>query len=369
MICSVEGCDKKHSAKGYCQQHYLKYRYTQPCTIEGCDKTIRTAGLCESHYKNALKNTTHSKRTKKQFIIRTCIIEECSKRAYENDRCIIHHFKKDLVENKCIIDDCNNKYMAKGYCRYHYYRVVQKNAPKSICRMDGCTTASQKSGFCTYHYNIRTRGICSEANCDKPIIYRTLCFRHYDRWRKYGEIKPDCKIDGCSNLVKNTTTMLCPMHWSRVYRKRDVGPSEKLKYKAGSLCIINGCLNVHSSGGKCKRHWLLFYVDNPIITHDILRLCKRTIDDNDGYTHVSIPGLGVIYEHRFIMMLYIKRVLHIKEQVHHKNGLRTDNRIENLELWSTSHPAGQRVEDKIAWAIEFLEQYGYEVSQAEEQTA
>jgi len=44
------------------------------------------------------------------------------------------------------------------------------------------------------------------------------------------------------------------------------------------------------------------------------------------------------------------------------NGDKLDNRIENLELWTRSQPAGQRVEDKIAWARDFLIQYGFEVS-------
>ncbi|WP_399552356.1 HNH endonuclease [uncultured Microbacterium sp.] len=54
----------------------------------------------------------------------------------------------------------------------------------------------------------------------------------------------------------------------------------------------------------------------------------------------------------------IGRPLTRTETVHHINGVRTDNRPENLELWSTSHPYGQRVSDKVAWAREILEKYG-----------
>ena len=45
------------------------------------------------------------------------------------------------------------------------------------------------------------------------------------------------------------------------------------------------------------------------------------------------------------------------ETVHHRNGDRLDNRPENLELWSTAQPKGQRVEDKLAWAYALLARY------------
>lgn len=63
-------------------------------------------------------------------------------------------------------------------------------------------------------------------------------------------------------------------------------------------------------------------------------------------------------EHRYVMEQQLGRSLLASETVHHKHGQRADNKPDKLELWSTSQPSGQRVEDKISWALEFLAQYG-----------
>jgi hypothetical protein len=73
--------------------------------------------------------------------------------------------------------------------------------------------------------------------------------------------------------------------------------------------------------------------------------------------HIQANEVGEALQHRRIVSDMIKRKLENYENVHHINGQRNDNRPENLELWVSKQPSGQRPKDLIEYAEWILRTY------------
>lgn len=71
----------------------------------------------------------------------------------------------------------------------------------------------------------------------------------------------------------------------------------------------------------------------------------------DGYVNIKTEE-GIFLEHRVVMEEVLGRKLVLGETVHHKNGIRHDNNAENLELWFSPQPYGQRAIELVEYVIE-----------------
>jgi hypothetical protein len=126
--------------------------------------------------------------------------------------------------------------------------------------------------------------------------------------------------------------------------------------KSTKTCSIDGCRKKIAARGWCQTHYTRWWKYG---SPDALKTRPRGEGHlrKDGYITLQRDGRKAL-AHRVAMETYLGRPLLSVESVHHRDGNRQNNRISNLELWSSTHPAGQRVEDQVRWARDIVDRYG-----------
>lgn len=114
-------------------------------------------------------------------------------------------------------------------------------------------------------------------------------------------------------------------------------------------CVAENCTSPTVARTLCSRHHRQYSRDGRLdmMPRQIAQAGTGCLDPK-GYRKI-----GQKYEHRTVMEQFLNRPLQPQEEVHHKNGQKADNRIENLEVWVGSQPAGQRPSDLARWLVEF----------------
>ena len=211
--------------------------------------------------------------------------------------------------------------------------------------------------------------MCETAGCDRPVYARGLCGRHYKQVRRHGSVQPDegprpCAVDSCGRQA--VTRGWCHGHYLRWSRAGDVRPDVPLERPVRGVCAAPDCARPSHSRGLCRTHVTR---ERQHGDPDLARPVKVPRPGggsvSHGYRKVGVPvedlpltrGERNVLEHRLVMARMLGRPLHPGEVVHHRNGDRLDNRPSNLELWSVYQPQGQRVEDKVSYALEILRTY------------
>lgn len=254
----------------------------------------------------------------------------------------------------CSRSDCDKPVFARGLCQAHYSQDLKATKGPNTCAGPLCERPMKfkNTGLCTHHQ----RQYYKVKSLDKLKPLRVQ--------RMKGEELPPCSFEGCDRQSTGMRMLLCTAHYDQYRKGQELRPIRERLREQAATCRAPGCNRKPKRKNLCDAHIMRLQkygeegLSLPIGYKGMREYSARTIT-KEGYVLVwDRKRLKNVLEHRLIMEEHLGRSLDGDENVHHINGDRSDNRLENLELWSSSQPSGQRVADKVAWARDILNRYG-----------
>lgn len=286
------------------------------CSVDGCEKIIKARSsketLCGMHRSRVRKNGD------------------------------IGSAKQMTMRGKfqfCQVDQCDSPICALGYCNKHYAKFAKYGDPL------GSSLFEMKCEICgiAFFAKLQSRKYCGSACKRKAYVKR---FPPKDEW-------PVCSIDGCDHRCSDPklSVPMCSTHYHRALGYKNQKIDDPIFRRGLRICSIDGCNEIVKSKDMCNLHYARFRrIGESGPSTKIYKGKNRYV--NSGYVYLKVDGQRPMAEHRLVMSELLGRPLAEWENVHHRNGVRDDNRPENLELWAKPQPSGQRVEDLVRWVVE-----------------
>lgn len=109
LTCSVEDCERRVKARGWCSPHYERWRFhgdvgdsairrygTKSCAVPGCNQERRAREWCMAHYKRWWKTGDANEARPVNKVGRPCRLPGCERRVNARGLCSAHYRKVKL---------------------------------------------------------------------------------------------------------------------------------------------------------------------------------------------------------------------------------------------------------------------------------
>lgn len=197
MNCTIDGCNKKATRRGWCEKHYQRWlRHGDPlyinpnyavsktglCSMPGCIRKHLAKGLCELHYSRRRAGWSASR---------------------------LLEIKRRRGQKKCSVQGCDGKHLAQGLCCKHYNRLKNNGSP-DICSNEPRKANMTRSEFATWFW---TQTEKQDSSCITWV-------KHINK-NGYGRLSYiDGKLQLAHRVAFNLTFGYWPVEIDHVCRNR-----------------------------------------------------------------------------------------------------------------------------------------------------